>query len=170
MIELRDNEKEYIKNKKGLLEKNNLKQFFSSIPSNCGNIAPMLIMNGFNVFKYIDNITHRMFSGSTIDTFEIPEGVEIIGKSAFENCLDLKSVVIPDTVKKIQDNAFINCPKLRKLIIPDSVVSLGKHVFDDGIKLATPKRTLKNKLQLPKNELDWYKNHLVILKNTEEEE
>lgn len=169
MLELRDQEKEYIKNNKSLLEKNNLKQFFSKLPGHCGNIAPMLSASGFNVFNYVEDIYPRMFHGTTIETFDIPEGVEVIGKNAFADSFELKSITIPDTVKKIKENAFMNCIKLSEVFIPSSVIDIGPNVFmgDENIKLSTPRRGVRNKLRIPRNEVDWYKEHLVFIDEEE---
>lgn len=40
----------------------------------------------------------------------IPDGVVVIGSSAFEGCSYLNSVTLPKSLKVIEDNAFLNCP------------------------------------------------------------
>ncbi len=50
--------------------------------------------------------------GKTATTFTIPNGVEIIGNSAFSYCDSLQSVVIPDSVTSIGDVAFFYCGSL----------------------------------------------------------
>ena len=58
------------------------------------------------------------------ESYEIPQGIEEIGVSAFENCENLKSVIIPDSVTSIGDNAFEQCNALSSVIIPDGVTSI----------------------------------------------
>lgn len=61
------------------------------------------------------------------DEFIIPNGVEIIGDSAFENC-HLKSIIIPDTVKIVGESAFEG-NRLEKATIPSSVKQIGDFAF-----------------------------------------
>lgn len=50
----------------------------------------------------------------------IPDGVTVIGESAFENT-DIRSVKIPNTVKKIEEYAFLECKRLEEITLPPSV-------------------------------------------------
>lgn len=47
--------------------------------------------------------------------------VTTIGASAFENCTDLRSVVIPESVENIESGAFSGCSSLTSVNIPKSV-------------------------------------------------
>ena len=47
---------------------------------------------------------------------EIPEGITLIPKKAFEGCKDLQSVVISDSVTKIEKSAFKFCSALQSLM------------------------------------------------------
>ncbi|MBO4592246.1 MAG: leucine-rich repeat protein, partial [Eubacterium sp.] len=49
--------------------------------------------------------------------------VTSIGKDAFKNCKNLKSIVIGKNVKKIGANAFRNCKSLKKITINSTVLS-----------------------------------------------
>lgn len=71
-------------------------------------------------FKEIDQsdfrrITEGLFSNRD-DIVEVtfPEGVEIIGSNAFENCRRLEKVEFPASLKSIDSEAFINCPALKE--------------------------------------------------------
>jgi hypothetical protein len=55
----------------------------------------------------------------------IEEGVVSIGKNAFEDCTNLKSVTIPNSVTSIGDYAFLGCSSLTSITIPGSVKSIG---------------------------------------------
>lgn len=66
---------------------------------------------------------------ATIESFEIAEGVQVIGDGAFEDCRYLRSVTIPDTVTEIGARAFQGCTALEKIELPDSVVRIGENAF-----------------------------------------
>lgn len=60
---------------------------------------------------------------------EIPNGVEIIGNSAFDECTNMTSLVIPNSVTSIGDYAFDECTNLTSVEIPNSVISIGNYAF-----------------------------------------
>ncbi len=61
----------------------------------------------------------------------IPPGVIAIEGNAFYDCAALERVNIPNTVVKIGDSAFQNCDSLREISLPDSVIELGESVFEE---------------------------------------
>ena len=61
----------------------------------------------------------------TIDGYYVTE----IGFAAFENCQNLKSVIIPDSVTSIGDSAFWWCSNLTNIKIPDSVTFIDGWAF-----------------------------------------
>lgn len=61
-------------------------------------------------------------------SYEIPEGTETIGVSAFQ-LADITAVTIPNTVMILEDNAFDQCEFLKEVIIPDSVTTIGNSAF-----------------------------------------
>lgn len=63
-------------------------------------------------------------------SYKVPEGVSIIGKSAFHNARNLESIIISDGVKAINDGAFLYCTNLEFVHIPDSVTEIAKTVFN----------------------------------------
>lgn len=162
---LQDNEKEYIRLNQDLLKNNRLSEFIRKAPFNVGNIIYALLETGFPIWNYLRDVEPSMFAGCEAKHLEIPEGIEKIGSYAFQGCENLETVIIPDTVRKIGAQAFSECPKLRVLEIPASVIDIGANCFyeDDNIKLVTPKRTVRNRLRLPSNEIDWYREHLKAM-------
>ena len=61
--------------------------------------------------------------------YSIPDSVTSIGSYAFEDCTDLKSVIIPNGVTSIGDWAFHSCSGLTGVIIPDSITRIGDQAF-----------------------------------------
>ena len=59
-----------------------------------------------------------------------PDGNMVTGISgAFQNNVNLTSIVIPDTVTSIGNYAFNGCHGLTSIVIPDSVTSIGEYAF-----------------------------------------
>lgn len=64
------------------------------------------------------------------DSYSIPNNVQSIGKNAFNNCRDLKGIVIPDGVKIIEQCAFHFCNNMASITLPKSVTNIEEHAFD----------------------------------------
>lgn len=66
----------------------------------------------------------------------IPEEVEIIGRSAFENCDFITGIKIPENVREIREYAFSHCSNLNNIEMPykkiDSQVSYGVKSIGDN--------------------------------------
>ena len=62
-------------------------------------------------------------------SLNIPEGVESIGSTAFQNTITLEKVHLPTTLKKIGIGAFNNCRDLSTINIPASVELLDMGAF-----------------------------------------
>lgn len=58
----------------------------------------------------------------------VPEGITVIGKSAFENCI-AEEIVLPDGLKNVDNNAFSGCNYLKKVNIPKTVKTIGGYAF-----------------------------------------
>ena len=66
-------------------------------------------------------IVTNAFKGCNIASINIPDGVRIIGESAFESCLSLTEVYIPASVTEIKYTAFKDCPLLETINFGGSV-------------------------------------------------
>lgn len=55
--------------------------------------------------------------------------VTTIDNYAFEDCIDLKSMVISNSITSIGDYAFYDCSSLTSVVIPDSVTSIGHGIL-----------------------------------------
>ena len=83
-------------------------------------------------------IGHSAFRGRTsLTSVTIPDSVTMIGNGAFENCTSLTSVTIPDSVTVIGLLAFENCTSLTSITIPDSVTKIGSEAFKNCTSLTS---------------------------------
>ncbi len=76
--------------------------------------------------KYIGE---NAFSGSALTKVSLPEGLNSIGRYAFESCHDLEEITIPTSVTDIGSCAFRYDSKLTEIAIPASVTSIGTRAF-----------------------------------------
>lgn len=60
-------------------------------------------------------------------TFEIPEGIKIIGKHSFFACNNLRKVTIPSSVIHLENNPFSGCDNL------EIVNRSANYIFDQGV-------------------------------------
>ena len=67
--------------------------------------------------------------GKNLDNYNVPDGIETIGKNAFYYCATLTNITIPDTVTSIEEEAFYKCTGLTSITIPNSVTSIEYSVF-----------------------------------------
>ena len=77
----------------------------------------------------IEKATEKLLLGCADGN--IPEGVAIIGKSAFYGIAELTHLHIPSTVTSFEESAFGNCTGLKEVVLPDSVNNLGDYMFSD---------------------------------------
>jgi hypothetical protein len=105
----------------------------------------------------IDGTTLVKYTG-TAQTVEVPNTVETIGKSAFEQNLNIVKVTLPNSVKKIEaysfwgcdnlktvvlgtglksvdDYAFANCKGLESMTLPSNIKCIGIMAFEDCVNL-----------------------------------
>ena len=75
---------------------------------------------------------------SLIKAVIIPEGLTIIGRNAFAECVNLESAHIPESVTAIGPAAFYNCSALTSINMPDSVRMLGHKAFVGCESLTEP--------------------------------
>jgi len=81
------------------------------------------------ISKNLKTLEPYVFRGTKITEVTIPESVEAIRYSAFQNCKGLTEVTIPETVKEIEDYVFLNCDNLNSITLPESLENLGHAAF-----------------------------------------
>lgn len=89
-----------------------------------------------NAFYGNQGIEHVVFSEDS-EVIEIPN-------YAFQNCTNLKSIILPKNLKKIGSYAFQNCIRLSVIDIPNTVETIGISAFYLCYNLST--------IKLPENE------------------
>lgn len=62
------------------------------------------------------------------ETAVVPEGIEVIDRSAFYVCSKVKRVILPSTLKEIRAGAFRESG-IESVAVPDGVTALGSEVF-----------------------------------------
>lgn len=73
------------------------------------------------------------FSGTGLESFEIPSTCYKIGDNAFYNCSELKSVALPAQLSEFGKFVFASCPKLETLTIGESSNTHRKYEIVDGV-------------------------------------
>lgn len=80
------------------------------------------------VYLQLENI------GNAVGHYDIPEGVEQIGSTAFQSVSSITSVTIPNSVYKIGGYAFANSG-ITSITIPNSVTQIGESAFSNASNL-----------------------------------
>lgn len=63
------------------------------------------------------------------ETYEIPEGVEIIASGCFYKTWGIRKITLPSTLKEIGDMAFFKCQSLELIELPDGLETIGNDAF-----------------------------------------
>jgi len=69
------------------------------------------------------------FNGSKFGKVVIEEGVESIGKHAFQDCSSITTLTLPSTLKSIGEEAFCNCSGFTELTLGSNIETFGNKAF-----------------------------------------
>ena len=99
-------------------------------------------ISGTNATVTYKDANYNSYSGTVNIPATVTNGgttynVVTIGLSAFQNCSNLRRVVIPNTVQYMSNYAFKNCTGLSNITIPASVYSIYNNVFEGCTALNT---------------------------------
>lgn len=109
-----------------------------AIKSAFGNIKTYNSFDEFRYFTGIPQIIPEMFSGWTmLSSIALPEQIQSVGKSAFDNCVKLSTIDIPEGVTSIAESAFSGCINLISIALPSSLTSIGSRAFSRCNNLAS---------------------------------
>ena len=98
-------------------------------------ISPNSIIE--NVF--IEGIKDYKQIRKKVRTVSFKGNITSIGNYAFQNCRNLKNIIIPNSVQRIGEFAFGYCTSLKNIKIPDSVEKIESSAFQGCTKLKSIK-------------------------------
>lgn len=75
------------------------------------------------------SIRNWLFANTALTNITIPNNITSIGKSAFQECINLASITIPNSITSIESETFYKCTNLTSVEIPNSVTSIGMNAF-----------------------------------------
>lgn len=81
------------------------------------------------------NLEYYSFSNTEIEEIILPDGINEILESAFENCSELEYINIPEAVNYISNSAFKNCTNLKSVIINSTDIKIASNAFAGCISL-----------------------------------
>lgn len=110
------------------------------------------LLQSFIIPPTVTEIGAYAFTGTGLTSITIPDSVETIGQSAFQNVKSLTDIIIPKNavtlrnsifygcsalsscridspITKIPDSMFSDCSALKDFIIPKTVIEIGKSAF-----------------------------------------
>lgn len=69
------------------------------------------------------------WSCECLEEISFPASLEVIGKSAFEYCDGLTTLVLPENLRELHDDAFYGCSSLKEVHLPQSLSEIGSYAF-----------------------------------------
>ena len=100
----------------------------TNIPENA--FASMKHIRTIDVNDGIESIGNRAFDGcAELESFSIPDGINMIGDNTFRNCSNIRTIDVPDSATMISEAAFDGCAALRSIHIPDGITHIYSHTF-----------------------------------------
>ena len=103
----------------------------------CTALEKIEVEEGSEILKVVDGVLlskdgkrlHRLPPALKLKSYKIPDGVEIIGRSALGGNVTLESVELPATVTTIENDAFYRCENLTEIAIPAKTNRIDKDAF-----------------------------------------
>ncbi len=68
-------------------------------------------------------------SGLALSEYTVPEGVKVIGESAFSGNSKINAVHLPSSLVEIKTQAFYSCPALKTITGPETLYKIGLDAF-----------------------------------------
>ncbi len=111
--------------------------------ANCQSLTDIEVAKENSRYKSIDGVLFKgrwliqYPAGKTEKTYTVPDGVVIIGDSAFISCVNLESVTISNGIVRIEYGAFSGCYNLTSVDMPDSLTKIGIRAFSGCYSLTS---------------------------------
>lgn len=100
----------------------------------CYNLDTIMVEQGNSVYDsrkncnaIIKTTTNALILGCKRTT--IVDGIKRIEDGAFQNCINLSSIILPNTIEYIGSSAFFGCVSLTTISIPSQVQHIGVYAF-----------------------------------------
>lgn len=77
----------------------------------------------------LKSVDRSAFESCGIKEITIPETLEILGRNAFTDCINLENVIFPNNTEIINRGVFSRCTKLKKIDLPEYINSIGREAF-----------------------------------------
>ncbi len=110
----------------------------------CSGLVSINVSENNSAYKSVDGVllskdgkTLIAYPCGRAGSYSVPDGVALIGQTAFASCAGLTSVTIPDSVTEIGFMAFDSCGSLTSVTIPESVAVIGYQAFSDCGRLTS---------------------------------
>lgn len=94
-----------------------------------GDITIPATVTRNNKVYAVTGIYNSAFSGSSIKSISLPDGLQVIRGHAFYSCQSLTEIEIPSTVEELGSHVFYNCYKLNKLTLHDGLKTIREYAF-----------------------------------------
>lgn len=108
----------------------NIKNGVVAVPSCDPQGNPVRGIENRDIFRDPNSLCSSVVENSNdLVSIIIPEGVQWIGKQAFDACYNLRCVSLPDSLERIDRAAFSRCHKLESVTIPDNVTTVEEYAF-----------------------------------------
>ena len=103
----------------------------------CSSLSEICVTENNSWFTSVDGVLFskdmtrivRYPEGNTRTSYKVPDGVRVIGDSAFYICNNLYKITLPEGVTTIENYAFNSCKNLSVLNFPDTITQIGERVI-----------------------------------------
>lgn len=86
--------------------------------------------NGTIIPKSVTSIGNYAFYGcEKLSNVILNENITTLGANAFNECKNLKEIIIPNSVTSVGSYCFSNCSAMNRVLIEDGVASIDDHAF-----------------------------------------
>ena len=105
------------------------------LPQGIEHIFTFAFIENYNIKRIIipnsvDTIGRSAFQDCSLEEMTLPTGLKYVSAGLFSYCQSLRKIDIPNGVTSIHTGAFEWCTALRNVTIPDGVIAIGACAFE----------------------------------------